>query len=199
MLKKLFSFSLVFALCFSMIACSVDQVLADINVILQMVNALAPAVALVSPPDAAAVGVLVSVGSEGINVIKADYDQWKASGATTDLQKLQAAIATFNSNLAAEMKAAHISSPAAVQTVTKWDAVLTSTTEAILALLPQVTSATDAKAAKLAAASPVALTPEGLQARWVAEVCQGDKKCSSLVVYHKHGKLAHYASLGNLK
>jgi hypothetical protein len=198
--NKIVSSLLVFVLCFSMIACTVDQALADINVVLQMANALAPAVALVSPPDAVLLGAFITTATAGINLIKQDYDTWKASGATTDLQKLQAAITTFNNNLPAELAAAHVQSPAAIKTVTAWDAVITSTLSAVLALLPQLTSANSLKAkAAIAASSPVPLTPEGLQARWSAEICGGEAKCSKLVVYHKHSLPIRVLSLGIAK
>jgi hypothetical protein len=200
MKNKILSSILAVSLCFAMVACTVDQALADINVVLQMANALAPAVALVSPPDAVLLGAFVATATAGLNVIKQDYDTWKASNSTTDLQKLQAAITTFNANLPAELAAVHVQSPAAVKTVTAWDAVITSTLSAVLALLPQLTSASSLKEkAKIAASSPVPLTPEGIQARWTSEVCGGEAKCSKLVVYHQHSKFTRIVTLGIAK
>lgn len=199
-MKKISTVSIALVLCLSLVACTVDQVLADINVGLQIAGALGPAIALVSPPDAAAVGGLVTLATNGLNVIKTDYDQWKASGAQTDLEKLQAAINTINGNLSSELNAAHIVSPKAVATVTAWDKILSSTFGAILALLPQFQAASTVRAkAAVAAKASVTLTPEGLQARWSAEVCQGEAKCAKLVAYHAHGKFARYATFGLLK
>jgi hypothetical protein len=195
--NKLISIVSIVALCVAQVACTVDQVLADINVGIQIAGALAPAVTLVSPPDAAICGTLMTIATTGLGIIKTDYDQWKASGAQTDLQKLQGALTVLNSNLTAELNAAHIYSPAARTTVTNWVAVITSTTGAIAALLPEFQAAgtVTAKAAVIAKA-PVSLTPDGIRARWVAEVCKGETKCSNLVKVHNHSAIVRYSTLG---
>jgi hypothetical protein len=52
--------------------------------------------------------------------IQAAYNAYKASGAVTDLQKLQAALTEVRTNLPAELAVAHISDPEAVAVTTAW-------------------------------------------------------------------------------
>src|SRR5579864_2991104 len=73
-------------------ACTVDQVLADINVAVQIAGQIGQAVGAVSPADALLIAGIQGVASAGLNAIKNAYDTYHASGAVTDLQKLQAAL-----------------------------------------------------------------------------------------------------------
>lgn len=160
--------------------CGFDQVIADIDVIIETANAIGAAVGAVSPADAALIQGLASTAHLGMNAIKAAYDTYKASGAVSDLQKLQAAIQSVQTNLPQELSAAHIVDPVAVKIVTAWVGLIVSTLNAILSALPQLTSASVSthKKMKLAATLP---TKASIKARWSAEVCQHDAPCVALV------------------
>jgi hypothetical protein len=201
-MNKILSSLLVLVLCFSMVACSVDQALADINLLITTSAVICTAIGQVSPADSAACGVLASVASSGLAVVKTDYDAYKASGATTDLQKINAAVAAINTNLPAELAAAHISDPVVQQKVTAWVKLITATTTAVLELLPQLQNA-PTKTAKMAvlhsAAGTQSLSPEVIKARWASDVCAGEKACAGKVKVQYHGTLTHVATLGLVK
>jgi hypothetical protein len=167
--------ALILALAIFTVACSVDQVLSDINLLLQTANVIGVAVGAVDPTISAEITLIAGIATTGLSEIKTDYDAWKASGAITDLQKLEAAISVLKTNLPAELAAAHISNPATVAIVTAWVNLVTSTLNDILAILPNLS-----KGAKGAGISTLP-TPQSLQARWQNEVCKGDVKCGSLV------------------
>jgi len=176
-------------------ACTVDQVLSDIDLALQIAASLAPAVGTLSPADAAIITTFTTLGHGGIVEIENARAAWIASGTASDLAKLQAVIAEVKANLANELATAHISDPKTVTTVTNWVNLLVSAITAIAVALPQVNTS-----AELARVATVTIpTPEELQARWTTEVCQGDSKCSSLVkVHHKRAKgRGFWSSLGN--
>ena len=158
------------------IACTVDQVLADIDLVIQMTASITTAVGAVSPADAAILNTVVTVATTGLAAVQAAYDTYKASGATTDLAKVQAAIAAVKTNLAQELVAMHITDPAATQKVTAWVNLVTVTLNAVLGLLPQlgVTAGTSQYKVEV-------ISPKALQARWVSEVCKGDAACGKLV------------------
>ena len=157
-------------------ACTVDQVLADINVLIQIAASIGAAVGTVSPGDSAEIQKLSGIATAGVSAIQAAYASYKASGAATDLQKLQAAINAVQTNLSAELAAAHITNPASQQKITNWVNLIYSTLAAIVAAIPQL------QAGKKAASLKVDITPKTLKARWDSEVCGGDTVCSSLVV-----------------
>lgn len=176
-MKRVATCGLIFVLCFSLVACTVDQVLADINVLIQIAASIGAAVGNVSPIDAAEIQKLSAIATAGISAIQTAYDTYKASGATTDLQKVQAAIAAVQTNLSQELAAAHITNPASQQKVTNWVNLIYSTLAAILAALPQF----QAKRANGRAKIDIAVTPKTLKARWDKEVCEGATACSALV------------------
>lgn len=161
-------------------ACSVDQMLADISILIETASAIGTAVGAVSPADAAAIQVLSSTALLALNTIKTLYDTWRASGATTDLQKLQTALATLKTNLPQVLLAAHIVDPNAVAIVTKWVGLVISVVTSIIDALPQFVSGavSTKKKMKLAASMP---TAKSIKARWNAEVCLNDAPCSALV------------------
>jgi hypothetical protein len=182
---------LALLLCFGFVvsetACTVDQVLSDIDVAIQIAASLAPAVGTVSPADGAIITVFSSLASGGLKDIQAAYDAWNKSGTTSDLQKAQALVAEVKANLANELQTAHISDPKTVTAVTNWCNLLYSSLNAVEAALPALQSGQAAVRAR-AAVAPIP-TPESIQARWTTEVCAGDAKCSNLVkVHHIHQK-----------
>ena len=176
-MKPVLSLMLALVLVVTQVACTVDQVLSDINLLLQTAASIATAVGALSPADATAIQVVVNTATTGLNVIQKDYDAYKASGATTDLEKLQAAIAALKNNLPAELAAAHVTNPNAVAKATAWVNLVTSTLDTILAVLPKLSANKNATFAELP-------TPSDLQKRWSTEVCGGDAKCSALVKAH---------------
>jgi hypothetical protein len=171
-----FKVAVLLALTLALVACSVDQVLSDIDLVLQTANVVCSTIGVVAPADAAACAAISGAAIAGLTVVKEDYDTWKASGATSDLQKLEDAITTVKTNLEAELQAAHISDPNAVRVVTAWVDLVSSSLTAILNLLPQLQS-------NKAALNGV-VTPESLKARWTAEVCGGNAQCGNLVTVH---------------
>lgn len=175
--SKVVSAVLVLALTFSLVACTVDQVLSDINLLIQTAAAIGSAVGAVSPVDSAAIQKAVDVATAGLNVIQADYDAYEKSGAATDLQKLQAAIGALRSNLPAELAAAHVSNPVATARVTNWVNLIVSTLDAIIAILPRLTP----KGKMGAEAAALLPTANALQARWKTEVCGNDPACGQMV------------------
>jgi hypothetical protein len=185
-MKKLASSLLILTLLVPSLACSVDTALSDIDLVLQTASAVCSTIGVVLPADAAACAVVAGVATAGVNLVKTDYDAWKASGSTTDLEKLQSAISVLKTNLPAELAAAHITDAAAVRTVTAWVGLVTSSLDAVLALLPKLAAnippRPSARMNQIAMAMP---TPATLKARWDSEVCQGDAVCAAKVKVHK--------------
>jgi hypothetical protein len=175
---------LVLSICLVTVACTVDQVLTDINLLIQTAGSIETAIGAVAPADAAIVAGLTSIASKGLSAIQSAYDTYKQTQAQTDLEKLDAAIAAVKTNLPAELAAAHVYSPAAQAKCAAWVNLTVTTLDAVSELLPELQTAqtANAKAAVVqkAAAKPN-LAPQTIQARWSKEVCQGDAKCSKLV------------------
>lgn len=184
-MKKFLSGLLALVLCASMIACSTDQVFADINVVAQIAINIAGAVGTVAPQDAALIASLSKIAADSIAVIEADYKTYKASGAASDLQKLQAALAAVQTNLPAELAAAKISNSATSAKVTNWVNLIVTSVAAVAAALPQLQSPQVSLSQKVAVAKTLP-TDKVLQARWASEVCAGDVACGKLVKVKKH-------------
>lgn len=166
--------------CTMLVACTVDQVLADINVLIQIAASIGSAVGNVSPADAAAIKTISDIASAGISAVQTAYTTYKESGATTDLAKLQAAINAVQTNLAQELAAIHVTNPASQQKIQNWVNLISSTLAAIVAALPQLQAHKAGKELKIA----VEITPKTLKARWNTEVCQNNAACNSLVTVH---------------
>lgn len=177
---------IVSVLCLSLVACSFNQVLADIDVLIQIAANLAGAIGALSPADATEVTKFTTIATNGVAAIQAAYATYQASGAMTDLAKVQAAINSLQSNLNQELAAAKISDPHTVQVVTNWVNLLNAGIDAIVAALPQLSP--DA-----AHVATVKVTAKSLQQRWKKDVCGGDKACGKRVVVHS----GFWASLGN--
>jgi hypothetical protein len=176
--------ALVLCVCLVTAACSVDQVLTDINLLIQTAGSIGSAIGVVAPADAAIVAGLTAVASKGLTAIQSAYDTYKQSQAEGDLAKLDAAIAAVQTNLPAELAAAHVYDPAAQAKCAAWVNLTVTTLQAVTELLPELKTANtvQAKAAVVArAAAKPNLAPETIRARWSKEVCQGEKKCSNLV------------------
>lgn len=162
------------------VGCTVDQVLSDINLLLQTASNLATAVGAVSPADAAGIQIITGIASTGLTAIQQDYDTYRASGATSDLQKLKAAIFAVKVNLPQELAAAHVSNSGTTTKVTAWVNLVTTTLDGVLLMLPQLDSAGAPRAARVQIAVELP-TADSLHARWQDEVCAGDAACGQLV------------------
>lgn len=173
---KATALTLVFALTMVSTACTVDQVLSDINLLLQTATSISTVVGALSQPDALALQAVINTATAGLNVIQTDYDAYEKSGATTDLEKLQAAITTLRDNLPAELAAVHVTNPNAIAKATAWVNLVTTTLQTILSVLPRLSKGK--MTAEMAAAVP---TPAALQSRWDLEVCNGENACKKLV------------------
>jgi hypothetical protein len=164
----------------------VDTVLSDIDLVLQTSEQVETAIGSISPADAAALEMVTSFAMSGINAIKADYDTYEASKATGDLQKLQAAVQSLQTNLPLNLKAAKISSANAVAKATSWVNLVVSTLAEIVTQFAPAVAATNQGLAQSRMAVVALPTPESLQAHWQTEVCSGDVACGKLVkVHHK--------------
>lgn len=178
---SLWQHCIIALLCVSMItmsACTVDQVLSDIDVALQASQSIIVAVGTISPADAAVVSALTSIAITGLQVIQKDYDDYKASNSTTTLQKISEAIQVLQANLQQNLAAAHISDANTMAKVTAWVNLVSITLVAVSATINASKNPTKMSAVALP-------TPESLHTRWVNEVCNGDKACSKLVKVHK--------------
>jgi hypothetical protein len=209
--KKLALSALVLVLCLSLAACTVDQVLSDIDLLLQTAAQIGTAVGAVSPADGAIITALSAIATKGITTLQKTYDSYKASGATTDLAKVRAAANALNSNLAAELAAAHISDPATLAKVTAWCTLIYTTTNLVLNALPQATASAEQPSGAMSMfggspkRAPIVIqipTPEQLQAQWETQVCKSDQKCGKLVKarhVHGYGKVKRALTLGLAK
>lgn len=187
-------------LCFSLVACSVDEVLTDVDLALQMTASLETAIGNVSAQDGAALSRMVAIATTGLTAIQKTYDDYVSSGAQTDLDKVQAMARVLQSNLQNELDAAHITNPATVQKVQAWVGLVSVALQAVLQLSKQVSDnrssfercAPDGRFsdcmggamsfAPLSAGSVISVPSAALlKARWEKEVCHGDKKCGKLV------------------
>lgn len=197
--NRMLSLGLISVLLLSTTACTFDEVLSDINVMVQTANVICAAIGPVSPADSALCQTVAGVASTGLAVIQKDYQDWKSSGATTDLQKLEAAVKVLQQNLPQELAAAHISNAHAVQVATAWVGLITTTLTAVLNMLPGLQGMSfrnaQARATMVGSSMP---TPETLQNRWRQEVCNGDAACGKLVKagHIGHSRFVRIVSLG---
>lgn len=176
-------------------SCTVDQVLSDIDVALEIAQNLAPAVGTVLPADGLIIAGLSGIAIKGVTAIKKTYDDAQAGKPPTGglAATIQSIATSLKQNLAADLAAAHVSNPDLLTKITNWCNLLYSMLTALLAKLSGAVSARfDTSAA--------VMTPETLQARWQTEVCQGDAKCGSLVkVKHAHIHRGFWAGIGEWK
>lgn len=207
MLKRIGFTSILAAVLMVAVACTVDQVLADINLAVQAAGSIGLAVGAVSPADASIIAGLSALATKALTVIQQDYDAAKASGAQSDLDKLAADVSAIQANLPAALSAAHIENSAAQQKVTAWVNLTVASVNAVNAYVKQVTPATTknqkATLLRTAAADPN-LSPDTFEARWSKDVCGGEKKCSGMVRQHKgvlhairQGTAAPFHALGD--
>src|ERR1035441_6884984 len=160
---------------------TVDTVLADVSMLIETAGAIGAAVTAVSPVDSVIISNIAGIAETGLQAIQTAYDTYKASGAQTDLEKLRAAIIAIKTNLPQELAAAHITSQQAVQMATAWVGLITTTLTVILNLIPNLTAGAKLGASSIKAAQKSAgkiPNAASIKARWVWEVCAGDKTCS---------------------
>ena len=164
-------------------ACATDQVLADLNVAIQIAGQIGQAVGAVSPADAMIIAGLSATASAGLTAIKDAYDLYEKSGAATDLQKLQAALDAAKATYGEALKAAHVSNIATVAKVQAWANLIYTSLDAVLAAIGgQATANVKAMGRRNIT---LTITPQALKARWDSEVCKGESGCSGLVKTHK--------------
>jgi len=164
-------------LCLFLVACTTDQILADIQVLIQIATAILPVVTNLDHLDSAEqaeITKLSSIAVNGIAAIATDYQAYKKSGAITDLQKLQAAIGAIQWNLKQELAAAQIKDPVTIAKVTAWVNLIVTTLDAIRAQLPSLQF-------RPLTSTIMLPTPAVLKARWDSEVCNGEATCSARV------------------
>lgn len=174
----------------ALVACSVDEVIGNIDIALQGVQNIGDVITAINPEDGAAVQAGAAVVAGDLNLLKSLYDGWKSSGATGDLAKLQAAVTEAQANVTQIEAATHLKSAAAQ------DAFLATMSIASLAIStvadivgdqnqspPIKRSAMKFQTSNVAAfaSRPVKWHPSDLKRKWDTEVCKGDKNCRSRV------------------
>lgn len=187
MTKKILSVVIAAILCFSMVACSVDEVLTDLDLAVQMTATLIPALGNISTSDAAEVAKLTTIAEEGLAVVRMDYEAYETSGATSDLARVQAVADALRSNLSQNLQAAHIGNEETVRRVTAWVGLVALTLDAITRLsqqavvLPAHCYAGSKFETCMSFASSVAgmYVPKAatLKKDWDKKVCKGNKAC----------------------
>lgn len=174
-----------------LVACSVDQVLSDIDVGLQIAKNLAPAVGTVLPEDALVLDTFTSVAIAGITAIKQTYDDASGGAASTKLARIQAIATALKSDLSQDLAAAHVTDTTLIATITNWVNLINSILNAVIAEISGAHVMLSTNPPKSGD-----LTPESIQARWTAEVCKGDLKCGHLVKAHHVHKSGFWQALG---
>lgn len=162
------------------LACSVDQILADIDFALRTADALSAAVGNVSTSDAAAISRVTAIGSNGLSAVRAAYQTYKSTGASGDWQKLQAASNAVKVNLNQELAAAQISNPKVVDKVTRWVSFIVAAVDDIVGAVVTKTTATPGQIKAEVKSSKSLPTRKELKRRWDTGVCQGDTVCAAL-------------------
>jgi hypothetical protein len=175
--KQLYTCGLLLGIMLGLVACTTDQVLADINLLIGIAGAIIPALGQVSPADAALAAKFSQIAQDGMAVVKLNYDAVKSSGAATDLQKFRAAANAVQTNLDQELAAAHIVDPVKRQRIAAWVNLFDVSLNAILAAMPTPT-ASGKLSVKLQA--PI-LSPAAIKTIWRVNVCHQDAACAALV------------------
>lgn len=175
MLKKLSMNAVALTLCAVMLACTVDQVLVDLKLLTTIAGAIIPALGQLSPADAAAAQKISKIATDGIALVQKNYDAFKASGATSDLQKVQFAVNAVRENLVDELALIKVSNQALVGKVTAWVDLIATTLNAILSVLPQAKVG-----GKMTLIGPPPTRAE-IKGHWDSDVCGGDNSCAALV------------------
>lgn len=146
------------------VACTTDQILADLNLALQIAGEIAPLVANISPPDGAAMQRVSAIAKQSLQVVLGGYNAYKQSGTANNLQTLQSAIDAFQAEIPAAIAAAQIKDPKSVAKVAAWLNLIYSVIDPILSAIPQARSGVNIKA-HLAKTLP---KPADLKAQWEA-------------------------------
>lgn len=165
---------MVIALCLTMVACTTDQVLADIDLLISIAGAIIPALGQLSPADAEAAQKISQIATDGMAVVRKDYDAVKASGAASNIEVLRAAINAVQTNLNEELAVIKVSNPALVGKVSAWVNLFVVTLNAISNAFPPGVKTNKKKL------STVPL-PASIKSDWDTQVCSGDASCASLV------------------
>lgn len=156
--------SLAILLILAMVACTTDQILADLNLALQIALEIVPTVMAISPTDASAIQKVSQAASTGLQAVTSAYSAYRKSQSNGDLAALEVALDNFKGNLNQVIAAAQIKDPKSVAKVTAWANLIYSVTDAILAAIPQA-KATGVR--KMSAHVPLP-KPEDLKAKWAA-------------------------------
>ena len=184
LITRIWQRSLICVLCFSLVACTVDEVLSSIDAGLEVAQGLSGAVGAVNPGDAASLTLLTGLGMDGIQAIQKAYDTYEKNKTTSNAQNVVIAAEAIQSNLPQELAALHISDPNAVAKANAWVNLLTDCAAAVVSEMQALSPGLTVKKSR---ATNFVLTPEYIQHRWLTDVCQGDTACGNLVkVHHKH-------------
>jgi uncharacterized protein YukE len=144
---------------------STDQVLTNIDLGIQLASSLTPALAAVSPADAAIASELEAAMQGGMTVIKQDADAVQSAGNVSLLAKIKAVADSTKANLQGQLSASHVSDQKLLPQITAWVNLCVSILDAIPANLNPHADMT----------MP---TAESFKARYDAEVCNGDGDCT---------------------
>jgi hypothetical protein len=184
--KTFTAMSLVLVMFASLVACTaVDQILSDLEIATNAAGVIGAAVEIVAPGDGLLVQGLANTATAGLAAIKTAYDTYEASGAVGDRAKLIAAIQAVQTNLPAELAAAHITNPATVAVVTAWVNMTLRIVTSIMSAIGNVTATTSNAiiGKRLAVAINKGAIPSksSLRYQWSHDVCGGNSSCSGLL------------------
>jgi hypothetical protein len=190
---------LILLLFIPLTACTVDEVLDDIDVGIQIASNIGLAIGNVSSADEASIQAISAQATAGLNLIQQTYNQYQIADPQTLSQKVNEVATLFEQNFKQSLSLVHVSNSSTQQKVQSWANLLIGSVNAVIAALPLFKSNT--------IISPVAeyndgflwavgnkthgfnvpLTATQLQKRWTKEVCNNETKCSKLVHVPRHG------------
>ena len=173
------SLALVLAFVLFTTACTASWIkvaLADLPILVQMALNISALVSTVhgQPPSQAEIDAINKIGAEAqtdLTLLQSLYDQYQSNPTTTNLQKIQAAIATLNTNLPALLEAAHISNATLQLEVSSAVQLILATVSSFAALMPNSAPVS----MKASAVKPP--TPKQLKTIWNTTICPAGASC----------------------
>lgn len=151
----------------------ISKALADLPVLVAMAQQIVTLLAVVrtqSPPSQAEIDAINSISTTATNGLKAIqkvYDDYSSANAQATKDQIMALGNALVANLAQLLAAAHIKDLALSNAVSSAVAIIVSTVNMFLTMIPQLASATKKQAKTLAANLP---SPDQLREQWRSQV-----------------------------
>lgn len=183
MIRKISGISLASVLFLGLVACSVDQVIANIDIALQGAQNIGTVVSTINPADGDIVETAAATIIADLGLIKSLYDGWASSGATTDLNKIQAAVEQAEENQTQIEMATHLFDPASKIAF----AAFMEITDLALDTVVHVVGGNSTPQSAFNAATGFAsvghpkYSAKDLKRKWDNNVCKGEKACRDRV------------------